>query len=125
IGRATCREREFYLKDLQSGDNEQASVQTGGGQATGTNGSSTVGGDSTISADGRFVAFWSDASTLVPGDTNGSNCQTADLGRAEVFVRDRVAGTTTRVTSTNGVQGDGNSYSPALSMDGRFVALDS
>ena len=71
------------------------------------------------------MAFWSDASTLVPGDTNGSNCQSAAVGCADVFVRDRVAGTTTRVTSTNGVQGDGNSYSPALSMDGRFVALDS
>jgi hypothetical protein len=116
---------DIYVKDLQSGAIEQVSVQTGGGQATGTNGNSTVGGDSTISADGRFVAFWSDASTLVPGDTNGSNCQNASAGCADVFVRDRVAGTTTRVTSTNGVQGDGSSYSPALSMDGRFVALDS
>jgi hypothetical protein len=40
-------------------------------------------------------------------------------------VRDRAAGTTTRITSTNGVQGDGDSYSPALSMDGKFVAIDS
>ncbi|HEY4408395.1 MAG TPA: hypothetical protein VGO87_00820, partial [Acidimicrobiia bacterium] len=116
---------DIYVKDLSNGALDQASVQTGGGQATGTNGSSTVGGDSTISADGRFVAFWSDASTLVPGDTNGSNCQNASVGCADVFVRDRVAGTTTRVTSTNGVQGDGSSFSPALSMDGRFVALDS
>ena len=107
---------DVYVKDLQSGHIEQASVMTGGGQATGTNGASIVGGDSTISADGRFVAFWSDASSLVPGDTNG---------QPDVIVRDRVAGTTTRVSSTNGVQGDGASYSPALSMDGRFVALDS
>ena len=107
---------DIYVKDLQSGAIDQASVQTGGGQATGTNGASIVGGDSTISSDGRFVAFWSDASSLVPGDTNG---------QPDVIVRDRVAGTTTRVTSTNGVQGDGPSYSPALSMDGRFVTLDS
>jgi Tol biopolymer transport system component len=46
-------------------------------------------------------------------------------GVADVFVRDRRAGTTTRVTSTNGVEGDGDSFSPALSTDGRFVALDS
>jgi len=107
---------DIYVKDLSNGAIEQVSVQTGGGQATGTNGSSIVGGDSTISGDGRFVAFWSDASSLVPGDTNG---------QPDVIVRDRVAATTTRVTSTNGVQGDGPSYSPALSMDGRFVALDS
>jgi hypothetical protein len=40
-------------------------------------------------------------------------------------VRDRVANTLTRITSTNGVQGDGDTFSPALSMDGRFVAFDS
>ncbi len=44
---------------------------------------------------------------------------------ADVFVRDRVADTTTRMVSTNGVQGDGDSFSPALSMDGRLVAFDS
>ena len=42
-----------------------------------------------------------------------------------MFVRDRVAGTTTRMMSTNGVQGDDDSFSPALSMDGRLVAFDS
>ncbi|MBW3662785.1 MAG: hypothetical protein KY469_06770 [Actinobacteria bacterium] len=50
-----------------------------------------------ISADGRFVAFWSNASNLVPDDTNG----TWDL-----FVRDRVAGETTRVSlSSDGAEG--------------------
>jgi hypothetical protein len=118
---------DIYVKDLQSGAIEQVSVQSGGGQATGTNGNSTVGGDSTISFDGRFVAFWSDASTLVPNDTNGDACKTqpSDPPCADVFVRDRQANTTTRITSTNGVQGDGNSFAPALSTDGRFVALDS
>jgi hypothetical protein len=114
---------DIYVKDLQTGGIDQASVQTGGGQATGTNGNNHVGSDSTISSDGRFVAFWSDASTLVPGDTNGSNC--ANPPCTDVFVRDRVAGTTTRMTSTSGVQGDGDSYSPALSTDGHFVAWDS
>ncbi|HEV7863436.1 MAG TPA: hypothetical protein VGR20_12070, partial [Acidimicrobiia bacterium] len=88
-----------------------------------TNGSTVVGGDSSISSDGRYVAFWSSASSLVPNDTNGSACKTAPC--ADVFVRDRVANTTTRMTSTNGVQGDNESFSPALSMDGRVVAFDS
>jgi hypothetical protein len=114
---------DIYVKDLQTGAIDQASVQTGGAQATGTNGSSIVGGDSTISADGRFVSFWSDASTLVPGDTNGSACKNPPC--ADVFVRDRQTNTTTRMTSTNGVQADESGFSPALSMDGRFVAFDS
>ena len=118
---------DIYVKDLQTGAVDQASVQSGGGQATGTNGASIVGGDSTISADGRFVSFWSDASTLVPNDNNGSTCtavgQTAPC--ADVFVHDRQTNTTVRITSTNGVEGDGDSYSPALSMDGKFVAIDS
>jgi Tol biopolymer transport system component len=114
---------DVYVKDLQTGAIDQASVQSGGGQATGTNGATNVGADSTISSDGRFVSFWSDASSLVPGDTNGSSC--ANPPCADVFVRDRAANTTTRITSTNGVQGDGDSFSPAISMDGRFVAIDS
>jgi hypothetical protein len=114
---------DVFVKDLESGAIDQVSVLTGGGQATGTNGSTVVGSDSSISSDGRYVAFWSNSSTLVPNDTNGSTCTKAPC--ADVFVRDRVAGTTTRMTSTNGVQGDGDSFSPALSMDGRFVAWDS
>src|SRR5215210_2427604 len=51
-----------------------------------------------ISADGRFVAFVSSASSLVAGDTNGFD---------DVFVRDRVAGTTERVSiATGGAQGN-------------------
>jgi Tol biopolymer transport system component len=114
---------DVYVKDLDGGGIDQASVRTGGAQASGTNGSSHVGADSTISGDGRFVAFWSDVSSLVDGDTNGSNCKLAPC--ADVFVRDRVAGTTTRMLSTSGAQGDGDSFSPALSVDGRLVAFDS
>ena len=70
-----------------------------------------------ISADGRFVAFISDATNLVPGDTNG---------RYDVFVRDRQTGTTRRVSvGPGGVQGNGDSFDPAISADGRFVAFDS
>ena len=70
-----------------------------------------------ISADGRFVAFASDASNLVPGDTNGT---------LDVFVRDRQTGTTRRVSvGPGGVQGNGDSFDPAISADGRFVAFTS
>jgi Tol biopolymer transport system component len=70
-----------------------------------------------ISADGRYVAFASAASTLVSGDTN----------RAEdVFVFDRVERTTERVSlSGQGEAGNGDSYDPAISADGRYVAFTS
>ncbi len=71
-----------------------------------------------MSADGRFVAFASHATDLVAGDTNAAS---------DVFVRDRVAGTTTRVSvATGGAQGDAESFTPgAISADGRYVAFTS
>jgi len=70
-----------------------------------------------ISSNGRFVAFASEASDLVPGDT---------LGNRDVFVRDMVAGTTTRVSvRSNGAEANGSSESPAISGDGRYVAFAS
>lgn len=71
----------------------------------------------TISADGRFVAFSSFASNLVPGDTNG---------QFDVFVHDRATGLTTRVSvDSAGTEADGSSFRPAISANGRFVAFDS
>ncbi|MEW6447183.1 MAG: S-layer homology domain-containing protein [Bacillota bacterium] len=70
-----------------------------------------------ISADGRFVAFVSDSSNLVPGDTNGM---------ADVFVHDRQLHRTERVSiSGTGMQANGNSYFPSISADGRYVAFSS
>ena len=70
-----------------------------------------------ISADGRYVAFDSTATNLIPGDTNAA---------CDVFVRDRVAAQTTRVSvNTGGAQGNGaeGSYLPSVSADGRYVAF--
>jgi Tol biopolymer transport system component len=69
------------------------------------------------SADGRFVAIYSWASTLVEEDTNGAY---------DIFVRDRQAGTTERVSvDSAGNEANGNSYDAAISADGRFVAFAS
>src|SRR4028119_1251733 len=71
-----------------------------------------------ISADGRFVAFTSIASNLVPGDTNNNR---------DVFVRDLSTNTTTRV-SVGSAANQANSLSlfpSKISADGRFVAFDS
>src|SRR5207247_971346 len=61
--------------------------------------------------------FYSLATNLVAGDTNGF---------FDVFVHDRQTGATTRVSvDSAGTQGDGHSSSPAISADGRFVAFTS
>jgi Tol biopolymer transport system component len=70
---------------------------------------------SALSADGRFVAFDSGASNLVPGDGNG---------KPDVFVVDRQLNTIERVSvSSTGVEGNGGSGTPAISADGRFVVF--
>jgi len=70
-----------------------------------------------ISADGRYVAFCSDASNLVAGDTNGST---------DVFVRDRVDRTTQLVSvSSTGEQGNDYSCGPSISADGQRISFDS
>ena len=80
---------------------------TGGG-----NGSSMLG---QVSTNGQFVVFQSDASNLVPNDTNGVT---------DIFVRDLVAGTTTLVSaSTNGGPANGASTDPVMTPDGRYVAF--
>jgi Tol biopolymer transport system component len=70
-----------------------------------------------ISADGRFVAFESNANNLVAGDTTP---------RTDIFVRDLVTGATERVSvSSAGVGGNRDSVRPSISADGRFVAFES
>jgi hypothetical protein len=73
---------------------------------------------SSLSADGRFVAFQSSASNLVVNDTNGVS---------DIFVYDRQTDTTERVSiASDGTQGNAMAmYQPSLSADGRFVAFQS
>ena len=72
----------------------------------------------TISPDGRYVTFTSDASNLVAGDTNG---------KPDAFIRDRQAGTTERISvSSLGAEGNGNAEGPyPMSSDGRFIGFSS
>lgn len=72
---------------------------------------------SSISSDGRFVAFHSEASNLVAGDNNNA---------PDIFVRDRRSGQTTRVSiSSNGEEANGASQLNSISGDGRYVAFQS
>ncbi len=102
---------DLFIHDRLSGTTERVSVDSGGMQS---NGGSY---DLSISANGRYVAFDSDATNLVPGDTNH---------RADVFLRDRLSGTTERVSlSSTGQQGLGNSASPSISSNGRYIVFTS
>lgn len=68
-----------------------------------------------LSYDGRFVAFESNASDLVPGDTNNNT---------DIFVYDAIAGQTNRVSlNWKGQEARGDSYCPAISGDGRYVTF--
>ncbi|MCC7542833.1 MAG: PD40 domain-containing protein [Deltaproteobacteria bacterium] len=102
---------DIFVRDRTLGTTTRVSVGSDGAQ-----GNSTSAGTS-ISADGRYVAFTSGASNLVPGDTNGGD---------DVFVRDLQLGATTRVSvQTGGVQAGAGSLHPAISADGRYVTFDS
>jgi hypothetical protein len=70
-----------------------------------------------ISGDGRYVVFYSLANNLVPNDTNG---------KSDVFVRDRQANTTSRISvSSDGTQGNDHSADVFISSDGRYVVFAS
>jgi len=104
--------RDIFIADLADGSVRAVSVDTNGLPADG------VSSDPAISDDGRFVAFTSMADNIVTGDTNVNR---------DVFVRDLQNGTTTLVSvnSTGTGPGNGSSYSPRISSDGRFVLFRS
>ena len=103
--------QDIFLRDRQFGTTIRVSFDSAGAQGNDASYSPS------LSADGRFVAFESRASNLVTGDTNASR---------DIFVRDLTLSTTTRVSVTSvGAQGNGLSYAPSLSADGRFVAFRS
>ncbi len=91
------------------GDLTRVSVRSNGEQAN------NVSFNPAISGDGRYVAFASRANNLVDGDTNEA---------MDIFVHDRATGQTSRVSRTSGgAQANFDSFRPAISADGRYVAF--
>jgi len=105
--------RDVFVRDTVLGTNLLVSVDSNG--VFSADGIST---EPSISGDGRYVAFTSSADNLVAGDTNRSQ---------DIFVRDLQSGTTTLVSvSADGFHpGSADSYSPQISMDGRYVSFHS
>ena len=112
---------DVFVRDRTTGAIERVSVDSSEAQATGGHSGCSCFGSEVytvaISDDGRRVAFMSDATNLVPGDGNA---------RRDIFVRDRVAGTTVRVSVDGvGTQSNDHSYDVAISGDGTLVAFNS
>jgi len=111
--------RDVFVHDRVTGTTERVSVDSNGGQGNDSSGAGLPDlrtlVASSLSADGRFVVFASDASNLVPGDTNKTK---------DAFVHDRLTGVTERVSiDSTGNQGDSFSIPCAISADGRHVVL--
>jgi Tol biopolymer transport system component len=108
----TNEQPDIFVRDRQTGTTERVSVAADGTQANKDSWEKP-----TISADGRYVAFSSRASNLIPDDTNE---------QWDIFVRDRQTGTTERVSvAADGTQANNGSYSQSISADGRYVAFSS
>ena len=104
---------DVFLRDMLTGMIQRVSISSMGAESNGPS------GHTSMSLDGTYVMFSSDASNLVPGDTNAAS---------DVFVHDRISGVTSRVSvSSAGTQGNGDSfnYMHAISEDGRYVVFHS
>jgi Tol biopolymer transport system component len=107
----TNGDEDVFVRDRATGITVRVSVSSTGKQGNWDS------YDSVISADARYVAFYSGAYNLVPGDTNGVD---------DVFVHDLATGTTSRVSvDALGTEGDAQSIYPSISADGRYVAFHS
>ncbi len=106
---------DVFVRDRQLGTTERVSLDVNDNQvAAGADLSNTP---PAISSDGRYVVFGGNSPDYVPGDTNGSS---------DIYLRDRGAGTTERVSLTDG-EGEFQGSSPTsldVSDDGRFVAFN-
>jgi Tol biopolymer transport system component len=103
---------DVFVRDRTSGAIERVNVASDGSQAN----NSSYG--ITVSADGRYVAFESYATNLVSG--------TQATTYPHIYLHDRLTHVTERISvASDGTPADRNSYSPAVSADGRYVAFES
>ena len=103
--------QDIFLNDRLTGATTRVSVDSSGNQGNADS------SNPAISADGHLVLFDSTSTNLVTGDTNAAR---------DVFIRDRTANTTTRLSvSSSGAQSNGDSARAHLSADGSLVVFES
>ena len=111
VAKDTNKRVDVFVYDLKTAETSRVSIKAKQTQAKGASFGPA------ISADGRYVAFSSDANNLVKQDKNKKN---------DVFIRDRENAETLRVSiNTANEEGNHDSFDPALSADGRYVAFGS
>lgn len=102
---------DIYSKNLDNGIITRVSANSAGEAANGNS------DNASLSADGRYIVFSSQASNLVEGDTNGHR---------DVFRKDMHSGAVLRVSiSADAVEGKGDSSNATISADGRYVMFES
>lgn len=102
---------DVFVRDTVMNTTTRVSVDSSGVEG---DGDSLLG---SISSDGRYVTFISNATNLVADDTNGTQ---------DIFVHDNVLGTTTRVSvNSNGDESNDYSTMPTISGDGKYVVFES
>ena len=102
---------DVFLHDSETGSTKRISVSSTGEQAN----NNSYMNISSISDDGRFVLFASNASNLVENDTNNAR---------DIFVHDVETAITSLISaSSSGEVGKNDSYSATISADGRLVAF--
>lgn len=97
---------DIYVKDMQTGSVTRASLSSTGAEPNNESASPSISGD------GRFVVFDSDADNLVPNDLNS---------RGDIFLRDPQLGTTLGISTL----GNAGGYDASIALDGRFVVFNS
>jgi Tol biopolymer transport system component len=112
----TGGQRDVFVRDTQTGITTRVSVSSASVAGNGFSGSTNNGwGSCGISADGRYVAFQSNANNLIGNNKDKNNAQ-------DIFVRDRQLGLTTLRSGTSaGVPANGASSGPSISSDGLSV----
>ena len=102
---------DVFVHDRETGDTTRVSINTEGIEGN------NVSAMPSISADGRYVTFYSYATNLVPDDTNGYK---------DIFVHDRDTGETLRASlDSEGNEANNSSNRPAISADGSYVTFES
>jgi hypothetical protein len=99
----------IFVRDRLTNGTTRVSIASDGTQGN------SMSQQPTVSSGGRYIAFMSWASNLVGNDNNG---------KGDIFVLDRGTGSTTRVSVDSvGAEGNSDSFYPAISADGRYVAF--